>query len=66
MTNDDTALRQIDEQLRDNLASAGFTDIKIMPDSFLIRANEKNGKSDDDGHHEIPCKLGALTTLRDR
>lgn len=31
------------QQIEDNLTKAGFTDIKIMPESFLIRAKDKNG-----------------------
>jgi len=33
----------IREKLADNLAKAGFTDIKIMPESFLIRAKDADG-----------------------
>src|SRR5437763_12772133 len=31
------------QQVRDNLAKAGFTDIKIMPTSFMIRAKDQSG-----------------------
>lgn len=31
------------QQLEESLAKAGFTDIKIMPESFLIRAKDQNG-----------------------
>jgi hypothetical protein len=34
------ALRQ---QVRQNLAAAGFTDIKVMPESFLVRAKDRSG-----------------------
>ena len=34
---------KVRQQLEDNLSKAGFTDIKIMPESFLIRAKDKNG-----------------------
>ena len=43
---DQTSTQQsgkLTQQLRDNLAQAGFTDIKIMPEAFLIRAKDKNG-----------------------
>lgn len=35
-----TALRQ---QVQQNLSKAGFSDIKIMPESFLVRAKDPNG-----------------------
>ena len=31
------------QQLEESLTKAGFTDIKIMPESFLIRAKDQNG-----------------------
>jgi hypothetical protein len=31
------------QQVRDNLTKAGFTDIRIMPTSFLIRAKDQSG-----------------------
>ena len=31
------------QQVRDNLVSAGFSDIQIMPTSFLVRAKDKSG-----------------------
>jgi Protein of unknown function (DUF1236) len=31
------------QQVRQNLAAAGFTDIKVMPESFLVRAKDKSG-----------------------
>lgn len=30
-------------QIRSNLESAGFKDIKLMPSSFLVRAEDKDG-----------------------
>ena len=33
----------IEQQVRANLQNAGFTDIKIMPQSFLVRAKDKSG-----------------------
>jgi hypothetical protein len=30
-------------QIKSNLQQAGFTDIKLMPDSFLVRAKDKSG-----------------------
>ena len=33
----------IRQQVQDNLAQAGYTDIKIMPESFLVRAKDKSG-----------------------
>jgi hypothetical protein len=34
---------KVRQELEQNLAKAGFTDIKIMPESFLIRAKDKDG-----------------------
>jgi hypothetical protein len=31
------------QRLRDDLSKAGFTDIKIMPSSFLVRAKDSQG-----------------------
>lgn len=31
------------QQVRQNLAAAGFTDIKVMPESFLVRAKDRTG-----------------------
>ena len=31
------------QQVRDNLAKAGFTDIRIMPTSFMVRAKDQSG-----------------------
>jgi hypothetical protein len=31
------------QQVRQNMAAAGFTDIKVMPGSFLVRAKDKSG-----------------------
>lgn len=33
----------IQQQVKDNLAQAGFTNIRILPESFLVRATDKNG-----------------------
>ena len=33
----------IGQRLRNDLAKAGFTDIKIMPSSFLVRAKDSQG-----------------------
>jgi hypothetical protein len=33
----------IGQQVQNNLAQAGYTDIKIMPESFLVRAKDKTG-----------------------
>lgn len=33
----------LQQQVRQNLAAAGFTDIKVMPESFLVRAKDKGG-----------------------
>jgi hypothetical protein len=35
--------QNIQQQVKTNLQSAGFTDIKIMPESFLVRAKDKSG-----------------------
>jgi hypothetical protein len=37
------AHQNLEQQVRNNLKSAGFTDIKIMPESFLVRAKDKSG-----------------------
>ena len=31
------------EQITQNLQQSGFTDVKVMPDSFLVQAKDKNG-----------------------
>ena len=33
----------ISQRLRNDLSKAGFTDIKIMPSSFLVRAKDSEG-----------------------
>jgi hypothetical protein len=33
----------IRQQVQSSLEQAGYTNIKIMPESFLVRANDKNG-----------------------
>jgi len=33
----------IRQQVKNNLQQAGFSDIKIMPQSFLVRAKDKSG-----------------------
>jgi hypothetical protein len=35
--------QNIRAQIQKNLQSAGFTDIKVMPSSFLLRAKDKDG-----------------------
>jgi hypothetical protein len=35
--------QSIRQQVKNNLAQAGFSDIKIMPQSFLVRAKDKSG-----------------------
>jgi hypothetical protein len=35
--------QNLQQQVQNNLKSAGFTDIKIMPESFLVRAKDKSG-----------------------
>jgi hypothetical protein len=35
--------QMIQQQVRDNLEEAGFTDIHIMPSSFLVRAKDRAG-----------------------
>ena len=37
------AMAKVRQELEQNLTKAGFTDIKIMPESFLIRAKDKDG-----------------------
>ena len=38
-----SANQSIPQQVKNNLEQAGFSDIKIMPQSFLVRAKDKNG-----------------------
>ncbi len=33
----------VQQQVRKNLQDAGFTDIQLMPSSFLVRAKDKSG-----------------------
>jgi hypothetical protein len=35
--------QSIRQQVKNNLEQAGFSDIKIMPQSFLVRAKDRNG-----------------------
>jgi hypothetical protein len=35
--------QSIREQVQKNLQQAGYTDVKIMPESFLVRAKDKDG-----------------------
>jgi hypothetical protein len=35
--------QMIQQKVQKNLQEAGFTDIKIMPSSFLVRAKDKDG-----------------------
>jgi hypothetical protein len=35
--------QSIRQQVKNNLEQAGFSDIKIMPQSFLVRAKDKSG-----------------------
>jgi hypothetical protein len=35
--------QNLQQEVQNNLKSAGFTDIKIMPESFLVRAKDKSG-----------------------
>jgi hypothetical protein len=37
------AHQSIRQQVQNNLTQAGYTDIKIMPESFLVRAKDKSG-----------------------
>ncbi|HEY7296568.1 MAG TPA: hypothetical protein VH684_01420 [Xanthobacteraceae bacterium] len=34
---------QLQAKIRQNLASAGFTDIRMMPSSFMVRAKDRDG-----------------------
>jgi hypothetical protein len=40
-----TQNQPIRQQVQNNLEQAGYTDIEIMPESFLVRAKDKNGNS---------------------
>lgn len=35
--------QSIQAQVKNNLAQAGFSDIRVMPESFLVRAKDQNG-----------------------
>ncbi|HEY7246037.1 MAG TPA: hypothetical protein VH678_19370 [Xanthobacteraceae bacterium] len=36
-------LRSVQQKVRQNLEQAGFTDIQLMPSSFLVRAKDRDG-----------------------
>jgi hypothetical protein len=38
-----TKQQPIQQQVQNNLKQAGYTDIKVMPESFLVRAKDKSG-----------------------
>src|SRR5690242_2883058 len=42
--------QMVRQQVQKNLQQAGFTDIQIMPSSFLVRAKDQGRQSGDDGH----------------
>ncbi len=41
--NTQNASTPLREQVQQNLSKAGFTDIKVMPESFLVRAKDPSG-----------------------
>jgi hypothetical protein len=43
-TQDSQAPAHLSQKLRDDLTKAGFTDITIMPSSFVVRAKDSQGK----------------------
>src|SRR6202051_557950 len=43
-TVDPQAPAHLSQKLRDDLTKAGFTDITIMPSSFVVRAKDSQGK----------------------
>jgi hypothetical protein len=43
-TQDSQAPAHLSQKLHDDLAKAGFTDITIMPSSFVVRAKDSQGK----------------------
>ena len=43
-TQDSQTPAHLSQKLRDDLAKAGFTDITIMPSSFVVRAKDSQGK----------------------
>lgn len=46
MSNDQASSQptpQIAAKLRESLTQAGFTDVHLMPESFLVRAKDKDG-----------------------
>jgi len=40
---DPAANMRMSQKIRDDLAKGGFTDIRIMPESFLVRAKDSQG-----------------------
>jgi hypothetical protein len=42
-TTQDQSQQSIRSKIQQNLQAAGFTDIKIMPSSFLVRAKDRDG-----------------------
>ena len=42
---DTQAPAHLSQKLRDDLTKAGFTDITVMPSSFLVRAKDSQGNS---------------------
>jgi hypothetical protein len=43
-TPDEQTPAHLSQKLRDDLTKAGFTDITIMPSSFVVRAKDSQGK----------------------
>ena len=56
---------RISQRLRDDLTKAGFTDITIMPSSFLVRAKDFARQSGDDGHQSGRVHRDNGTLARD-
>jgi sporulation protein YlmC with PRC-barrel domain len=42
-TNGSTSAPALQQQMTNNLQQSGFTNVKVMPDSFLVQANDKSG-----------------------
>src|SRR5664279_4967984 len=44
-TNTQTRGAGIQQQVTTNLQNSGFTNVKVMPDSFLVQATDKSGNA---------------------
>jgi hypothetical protein len=56
----DDSMSSIQAQVKSNLEQAGFSNIRVMPEAFLVRATDRNGKPvmmviNPDGVTELPA-----------